>query len=45
MQSTPNRAGRIRSTPDAVNHADFPSPLLHPGETYCQKIVYRFGVC
>ena len=31
--------------PDAVNHADFPSPLLHPGETYCQKIVYRFGVC
>lgn len=31
--------------PDAVNHAEFPSPLLHPGETYCQKIVYRFGVC
>ncbi len=31
--------------PDAVNHPDFPSPLLHPGETYCQKIVFRFGVC
>ena len=29
--------------PDAVNHADFPSPLLHPGELYCQKIVFRFG--
>lgn len=31
--------------PDAVNHAEFPSPLLRPGETYCQKIVYRFGTC
>lgn len=31
--------------PDAVNHAEFPSPLLHPGETYCQKIVFRFGTC
>lgn len=31
--------------PDAVNHPEFPSPLLHPGETYCQKIVFRFGVC
>ena len=29
--------------PDAVNHPDFPSPLLRPGETYCQKIVFRFG--
>ena len=29
--------------PDAVNHPDFPSPLLRPGELYCQKIVYRFG--
>lgn len=31
--------------PDAVNHPDFPSPLLHPGELYCQKIVFRFGTC
>lgn len=31
--------------PDAVNHPDFPSPLLRPGELYCQKIVFRFGVC
>ncbi len=29
--------------PDAVNHDNFPSPLLQPGEIYCQKIVYRFG--
>lgn len=29
--------------PDAVNHPEFPSPLLHPGELYCQKTVYRFG--
>lgn len=29
--------------PDAVNHADFPSILLRPGETYCQKIVFRLG--
>lgn len=29
--------------PDAVNHPDFPSPLLEPGQLYCQKIVYRFG--
>lgn len=31
--------------PDAVNHPAFPSPLLSPGETYCQKIVFRFGTC
>ena len=29
--------------PDAVNRPEFPSPLLRPGETYCQKTVYRFG--
>ncbi len=29
--------------PDAVNHADFPSILLSPTETYCQKIVFRLG--
>ena len=30
--------------PDAVNHADFPSVLLKPEDTYCQKIVFRLGV-
>ena len=29
--------------PDAVNRPEFPSPLLHAGERYCQKIVFRFG--
>lgn len=29
--------------PDAINRPEFPSPLLHPGERYCQKIVFRFG--
>lgn len=29
--------------PDAVNHDNFPSVLLNPGETYCQKIVFRLG--
>lgn len=29
--------------PDAVNRPEFPSPLLRPGERYCQKIVFRFG--
>lgn len=31
--------------PDAVNRPEFPSPLLHPGATYCQKTVFRFGLC
>ncbi len=29
--------------PDAVNHPDFPSVLLHTGKLYCQKIVFRLG--
>lgn len=29
--------------PDAVNRPEFPSPLLHPEELYCQKIAFRFG--
>lgn len=29
--------------PDAINRPEFPSPLLHPNERYCQKIVFRFG--
>lgn len=27
--------------PDAVNHEEFPSIMLHEGELYCQKIVFR----
>lgn len=30
--------------PDAVNHANFPSVLLYPGETYRQTTVYAFKV-
>lgn len=29
--------------PDAVNHAGFPSVVLRPEDTYCQKIVFRLG--
>lgn len=29
--------------PDAPNRPEFPSPLLRPGEIYCQKTVYRFS--
>ena len=30
--------------PDAVNHEDFPSVLLSPEQTYCQKIVFNLGL-
>jgi aldose 1-epimerase len=30
--------------PDSPNKANFPSPILNPGETYRQVTVYRFGV-
>ena len=29
--------------PDGINHANFASPVLRPGETYAQTTVYRFG--
>jgi aldose 1-epimerase len=29
--------------PDAVNHGNFPSPILRPGETYRQTMVCRFS--
>lgn len=38
-------AMECQNFPDAVNRPEFPSPLLHPGELYCQKIVFRFGTC
>ncbi len=30
--------------PDAVNHVNFASVVLRPGETYSQTTIYRFGV-
>ena len=30
--------------PDAVNHDNFPSVILRPGETFQHKTVHRFGV-
>jgi aldose 1-epimerase len=28
--------------PDSPNHADFPSTVLRPGDTYTTRILYRF---
>ena len=52
--SAPSKSGRpyadhdgvaieCQNLPDAVHRPEFPAPWLHPGELYCQKIVYRFG--
>ena len=30
--------------PDAINHDNFPSPILNPGEKYTHNIEYRFSV-
>ncbi len=30
--------------PDAPNKADYPSPVLRPGDTYAQAIIFAFGV-
>jgi len=30
--------------PDAIHHPEFPSVVLHPGETYRQETAYRFSV-
>ena len=30
--------------PDSPNHSEFPSTVLRPGETYRQRISYRFSV-
>ncbi len=30
--------------PNAVNEPSFPSAILNPGETYCQKIVFKLGL-
>ena len=31
--------------PNSMEAVHFPSPVLHAGETYQQKTVYRFGIC
>ncbi|XP_034656256.1 aldose 1-epimerase [Drosophila subobscura] len=31
--------------PDAMNHDDFPSIVLNPGQLYDHQVVYRFGAC
>ncbi len=28
--------------PDAIHHANFPQPILHKGETYMHRTIYRF---
>lgn len=41
----PRRAAFCLETqnwPDAINHPDFPSPILRPGQIYRQSTVYRF---
>jgi aldose 1-epimerase len=30
--------------PDSVNHENFPQAVLHPGETYNQNILFKFGL-
>ena len=42
-----NRDGvaiECQAFPDAPNHKDFPSTRLNPGETYHEKIIFRFGI-
>ena len=29
--------------PDSVHHANFPSTILRPGETYTQTTIYKFS--
>lgn len=29
--------------PDAINHPNFPSPILRPGQTYSQTTIYKFS--
>jgi len=30
--------------PDSVNHANFPSVIVNPGDVYRHEVIYRFGV-
>lgn len=43
----PKHAGFCLETghlPDSVNHPEFPSVILRPGQTYRHTCIYRFGV-
>ena len=31
-----------QNCPDAINHANFPSPVLRPGDIYFEQTEYRF---
>lgn len=31
--------------PDSVNHPDFPTTILKPGETYSHEVVFTCGTC
>lgn len=31
-----------QNLPDAINHTNFPSPVLRPGEVYTQQTLYKF---
>ena len=31
-----------QNVPDAINHPNFPSPILRPGEVFRQQTIYRF---
>lgn len=31
-----------QNVPDAINHPNFPSPVLRPGEVFRQQTIYRF---
>lgn len=37
-------AVEMQGFPDAPNHPEFPSQLLHPGEIYQRTIVFSFGI-
>ena len=30
--------------PDSVNKPQFPSVILEPGQSFCEKTIYKFGV-
>lgn len=55
LDQTPGRHGAVygkhgglcletQHFPDSPNHPEFPSTILHPGQTYDQRTIYRCGV-
>lgn len=41
LQAFDALAVEAQNFPDAINHSNFPSPVLKPGETYHERIMYR----